>query len=127
MKSGIISLKIIFHLNKLNKDGLFSQCKSCVIQKQKIFDSENRENVLYRNRGYQFKNHDKILARKRIYSNTNYKKDFNFRLIWKTRSRIRQALTGKISSSTINILGIDIETYRKKDKASNDPRCELDK
>ena len=42
-----------------------------------------------------------------------YKTDINFRLICKTRSRSRQALAGKIeSSSAINILGIDNETYR---------------
>ena len=36
------------------------------------------------------------------------------RLICRTRSRIRQALRGKTkSSSTINLLGMDIETYKK--------------
>ena len=42
------------------------------------------------------------------------KTDNKFRLICRTRSRIRQALEGKIKpSSTKNILGIDIETNRK--------------
>ena len=106
-------LKTNFHKDKNRKDGLFSQCNSCEIQKQRIYDSENREKILYRNKDYQLKNHDKIIARKRIYSNNKYKTDINFRLICKTRSRIRQALRGKKSSSTINILGIDIETYKK--------------
>ena len=35
-KCGFISLKSNFHKEKKSKDGLFSQCRSCVIQKQKI-------------------------------------------------------------------------------------------
>ena len=59
------------------------------------------------------KNHDKITARKKIFLNNRYKTDNNFRLISKTRSRIRTALQRKTkSSSTINILGIDLDTYR---------------
>ena len=113
-KCGIISLKSNFHKNKLTKDGLFSQCKSCVIQKQKIYDSENREKILNRIQDNQMKNHDKIIARKRIYSINKYKTDINFRLICKTRSRIRQALNRKSkSSSTIDILGIDINTHKR--------------
>ena len=46
-----------------------------------------------------------------------YKTDIIFRLICKTSSRVRQFLGGKIkSSSTKNILGIYIETYRKRIK-----------
>ena len=41
-KCGIISLKNNFHKNNLTKGGLFSQCISCVIQKQKKYDFENR-------------------------------------------------------------------------------------
>ena len=42
------------------------------------------------------------------------KTDVNFRLIRNTRRRIHHALNGKSkSSSTINILGIDIDLYRK--------------
>ena len=43
-----------------------------------------------------------------------YKTDNNFRSIKNTRNRIQQALRGKVkSSSTKEILGTDIETYRK--------------
>ena len=114
LKCGIISLKSNFHKDKKGKDGLFSQCKSCVIQRQKIYDSEKIEEVLNRNKVYQLKNHDKIIAQKRIYSNNEYKSDINFRLICRTRSRIRQALKGMTKqSSTKEVLGIDIETYKK--------------
>ena len=46
--------------------------------------------------------------------NNGYETDTNFHLNSKTRSRIRKALNGKLkSSSTLDILGIDIENYRK--------------
>ena len=86
-RCGIISLKSNFHENKNRKDGFCSQCKSSVIQKQKIYDSENREKFLFRVKDYQLKNLDKSIARKKIYSNNKYKTDNNFRLICKTRSR----------------------------------------
>ena len=106
-------LKTNFHKDKKGKDGLFSQCKSCVIQRQKIYDCENREKVLIRNKEYQLKNHDKVIAQKMIYSNNKYKSDINFRLICRTRNRILQAVKGmmKRSSSRV-ILGIDIDTYK---------------
>ena len=51
---------------------------------------------------------------KSIFSNDRYETDNNFRLICETRIRIRQALNTKSkSSSTLDILGIDIDTYRK--------------
>ena len=59
------------------------------------------------------KNHDKITARKNIYLNNRYETDKNFRSVSKTRSSIRKALSGKSKSSTKDILGIDIDTYRK--------------
>ena len=78
-----------------------------LFQKQKDYYSENRNRI----KEYQIKNQNIIMARKKIYSNNRYKPDINFRLTCKTRSRIRQALQGKTkSSSTIDILGIDIET-----------------
>ena len=43
------------------------------------------------------------------------KADTNFRLICKTRSRLRQALNTKSKlSSTLDILGIDLDIYRKR-------------
>ena len=41
-KCGIISVKSNFHKDKKSKDKKFSQCRSCVIQKQKLYDFENR-------------------------------------------------------------------------------------
>ena len=55
-------------------------------------------------------------TRTKIYSNIRYKTENNFRVTRKTSSRIRQALRGKIkssSTSTKGILGIDNKTDRK--------------
>ena len=111
-KCGDISLKPNFH--KTKRDGLQSHCKSCVIQKQRIYDSANRERINNRNKDYRLKHHDKIMAQKKIYTNNRYKTDINFRLICKTRSRIYKTLKGMTKqSSSKNILGIEIDLYRK--------------
>ena len=48
------------------------------------------------------------------YVKNRIKTDVNYRLIRNTRRRIHQVLNGKSkSSSTKDILGIDIETYKK--------------
>ena len=62
-----------------------------IIQKHKDYYLENRYQI---KEEYQLKNHDKTFARKKIYSNNRYKTDNIFRLICRTRSRIRQALQG---------------------------------
>ena len=87
-KCGIISLKSNFHKKLKSSDGLQPHCKSCIIQKQRIYDSENRERIIIRNKDYRSKHHDKIMAQKKIYSNNRYKTDINFRFICKTRSKI---------------------------------------
>ena len=113
-KCGIISLKSIFHQKLKSSDGLQPHCKSCVTQKQRIYDSENRERIFGRNRDYRLKHYDKIMAQKKIYTNNRYKTYINFRLICKTRSRIYKTLKGMTKqASSINILGIDIDLYRK--------------
>ena len=63
---------------------------------------------------YDKQNCDKLNTRKRIHLINRYETDIIFCLFCKTRSRIRQALQGKRkSSSTKDIVGIGIETYRK--------------
>ena len=58
--------------------------------------------------------YDEINARKKTYSSNRYKTDINFQLIRIRRSRIYEALQRITkSSSSKEILGIDIETYRK--------------
>ena len=54
------------------------------------------------------------MAQKKISSNNRYKTDVNYRLICKTRSRIYKSIKGMTKKlSSINILGIDIDLYRK--------------
>ena len=65
-KCGIEKLKSNFHKRLKSSDGLFSQWKSCVIQKQRIYDSENREKFIKRNKDFRLKHHDKIMAQKKI-------------------------------------------------------------
>ena len=92
------------------RDGFSPQCKFCT----KNLDIDNQDRLLNKQKIYNKQNRDKITAREKVYLNSRYKTDFNFRLICKTRSKIRQALKGKIkSSSTIDILGIDINTYKR--------------
>ena len=78
-KCGNISLKSNFHKNKKSSDGLFAQCKSSVIQRQRIYDYENREKIIIRNKDYRLKNHDRIMTQKKnIYTNNRYKTDINY-------------------------------------------------
>ena len=63
---------------------------------------------------YQLKSRDQINTRTNDYFRNRVKTDVNFRLIRSARRRIHRSLNGRSrSSSTIDFLGIDIETYRK--------------
>ena len=117
-KCGIISLKSNFHKDKTRNDGLYNQCKVC--RKEYYLDEQDRIKQYYldnrdRIKEYQLKNHEKIITQQREYKNNRYKTDIIYRLVCITRSRIRQALNRKTkSSSTIDILGKDIDLYRKR-------------
>ena len=129
-----------FHKNKKSSDGLVSQCKFCskknyvdnqdrLVSKQGIYDHnnrdkihtrmneyclQNRDRIINRNKDYQLENHDRIMAQGKIYTNNRYKTDVSYRLICKTRTRIYKSLKGMTKQlSSINILGIDIDLYRK--------------
>ena len=116
-----ILLKSNFHKDNKRKDGLYNQCKVCrkeyymknsikLIQKQKDYYSENRDSELERCKKYKILNREKI----NLYSKNKYKSDINFQLIRKTRSRIYKSLKGMTKqSSTREILGLDIDLYRK--------------
>ena len=115
-KCRIISLKSNFHKDNTRNDGLYNQCKIC--RKEYYLDKQLRIKQYYldnrdRIKKYQLKNHEKIITQQREYKNNRYKTDINYRLICITRNRIRQALNRKTkSSSTIDILGMDIDLYR---------------
>ena len=132
-----ILLKSNFHKNKSMSDRFEPQCKFCtkkyyvdnqdrLVSNQKIYDHKNCDKIHTRMNDYylqnrdrikenQLKIYDRIMAQKKIYTNNRYKTDINYRLICKTRSRIYKTLKGMTKqSSSINILGIDIDLYRKR-------------
>ena len=86
-----ISLKSNFHKKLSSRHGLDPQCIPCVkkcyleirdrlLDKQKLFGKQSRY---------------KINARTKVYLNNRERKDVNFRLICKTRSRISSSITTK--------------------------------
>ena len=86
-----VKLKRNFHNDITKKDSLRNQCIKCT--KQNHSNDKEKRNLRERKR--------------RVV-------DVNYRLITNTRRRIHQALNGKSkSSSTREILGIDIDLYRK--------------
>ena len=98
-------------------DGLHPQCLSC----RKIYYNENREKTrkyYLENRDkikkYYLENRDQINIRTNEYIKNRMKTDVNFRLIRNTRRRNHHSLNGKSKlSSAKELLGIDIDTYRK--------------
>ena len=98
----IIKLMENFNKDKNRKDGLCPQCIDCrkifylkILDKIKIYNEQNRE-------------------RRNRYLKNKRETDVNFRLISNTRNRIYKSLKGMIKqSSAKDILGIDIETYKK--------------
>ena len=110
----IIFLKSNFHKDKNRKDGLQPHCKFCVNDYNKNYYVANQDRLLNKQKLYNKENRDKINTRMNEYFKNRIRTDVNFRLIRNTRRRILQALNGKSkSSSTRDILGIDIDTYKK--------------
>ena len=71
---------------------------------------DNQDRLNNYQKKYNYENEEKI----NLYIKNRIKTDVNFRLIRNTRRRIHHALNGKSkSSSTLDILGIDIEIYKK--------------
>ena len=120
-RCGIISLKSNFHKNKKSKDELNSICKGCMknyylnisiklIHKQKEYNLKNHDPIKH----YKNENREKINDYNRKYIKQRRRTGVNFWLILITRSRIQHALNGKSkSSSTRDILGMDINPYKK--------------
>ena len=91
-----------FNKDKNRKDGLCPQCIDCRrkfylknLDKIKIYNEKNRE-------------------RRKRYLKNKREIDINFRILSNTRNRIYKSLRGMTKqSSTKDILGVDINTYRK--------------
>ena len=108
-----ILLKSNINKNIKSKDGLQSQCKFCLNDYNKNYYVANQDRLLNKQNLYNKGNRDKINTRMNEYVKNRIKTDVNFRIIRNTGRRIHQALQGKTkSSSTKDMLGIDIETYK---------------
>ena len=71
------------------------------------------KNLKIMKKQYFHQNKDRINEYRKQYEVNRYKTDIYFRLIRITRSRVYKALKGKLkSSSTKEILGMDIGTYK---------------
>ena len=100
---------------------LVKKCKTCVLERQSKYYTENKE----KSKQYRIKNKEKIKEyeknfqtknRERInaYYRNRRQNNETVRLIDNTRRRINGALNGKSKSfHTKEILGIDVETYKK--------------
>ena len=87
-----------------------NQCRDCIELIKKKYQTINKDKINLYNKNYFQHNKNKISESRK----NRRKTDVNFRLICKTRRRIHHALNGKSkSSSTRDILGIDIDLYRK--------------
>ena len=104
-----ISPKTDFYKNKNNKDGHLNECKEC----SKNYTIRNQEKIKNYKKQYFHQNKEKLNE----YKNNILKielKHANYRLITNSRSRIYKSLKGMTKrSSTKEILGIDIDLYRK--------------
>ena len=109
-KCGIVRLKSNFHKRSESNDGFQLKCKFCT----KKYHVDNQDLLLNKQKLYNKQNREKINTRMNEYVKNRIKTDVNFRLIRNTRRRIHLALNGKSkSSSTREILGIDIDLYKK--------------
>ena len=87
-----------------------SECIQCRSIKHKEWRNNNPNKVKQNKKKYNEQNKEK----RNIYLKSKRETDVNFRLISNTRSRIHHALNGKSKSSpTKDVLGIDIDLYRK--------------
>ena len=111
-------LKSNFYKKVSSTDGLDSRCIFCL----KKYYLDNRDRLNNYQKKYNYENKEKI----NLYIKNRRKTDVNFRLICNKRRRIHHALNGKSKSfSTREILGIDIDLYKKMDCFSDDSRDEL--
>ena len=110
---GILKIKTDFYFRNINQK-YRKECAQCTNIKQKVSDFENREKIQKNKRQYFPQNKDKINDSRKRYEQRRRETDVSFRVIKNTRCRIYHALKRKTkSSSTREILGIDVETYKK--------------
>ena len=105
-----ISPKTDFYKSKNNKDGHLNECKNC----SKNYTIRNQEKIKNYKKQYFHQNKERIIEYNKQYFKNRIKTDVNYRLITYTRRRNYKSLKGMAKqSSTLEILGIDVDTYRK--------------
>ena len=128
-KCGIVKMKTNFYFRNTNQKDR-SECiqRSSIKQKEwrgknlekiknnkKQYYEDNREKIRSLQKIYYDENRDVIIKKRVEYEKNSLNTDVKYRLIKNTRRRIHHALNGKFkSSSTRDILGIDIDLYRKR-------------
>ena len=103
-RCGIFFLMSDFYKYKTKRNGYRPECKICSKKNCKKYYYDNQDRLLNKQN------------RAKIYSDERMRRqsDFNYRLIKNTRCSINHAVNGKTkSTSTINILGIDNNTYKR--------------
>ena len=91
-----------------------------------IKQKEWRNNNPNKGKQNQKKNNEQNKERGNIYLTKKRETDVKIRLITNTRNRIYKSLESMIKqSSTGKFLGIDVDTYKKMDRISNDSRDEM--
>lgn len=118
-----------FHKRTASADGLYSYCKTCKQQDDKIHSIKYRDKILEKHRLYYIKNKEKIAQQKIEYQKKNiesrreYKRKYEqqrkkqdpiYKLIQNYKNRIYKAARGMggKSQSTIQLLGCTVEEFR---------------
>ena len=110
---GTLKMKTNFYFRNINQN-YRKECVQCTNIKQRVYESENREKIAKYKEQYRHQNKDKINDFRKKYEKKRRETDVCYRLIKNPRCRIYHALKGKTkSSSTKDILGIDIDLYKK--------------
>jgi hypothetical protein len=117
-----------FSKRKASKDGLYTYCKLCKRNDDKIYSQKNKKSILKKQKEYYLKNKEKISQQKRKYQEKNiekrrkYKKiyekcrkqqDSSYKLIQNYKTRLYKALkgVGTKSQSTTKMLGCSVEDF----------------
>ena len=109
-KCKTIYSKCNFNKDKTKNDGYRSSCKFCSKKYSQKYYYDNEDRLVNKRKLYDKQNRAKINSNERM----RRQSDNNYRLIKNTRCRIYHALNGKSkSSSTKDILGMDIDLYHK--------------
>ena len=127
-KCGIVKMKTKFHFRNTNQKYRSESIQCCSIKQKewrdknlekikyskKQYYEDNRENIRSLQKKYYDENRDVIIKKRVEYEKIRLNTDVKYRLIRNTRRRSHHALNSKSkSSSTRDILGIEIDLYRK--------------